>query len=180
MRRSSILVRAGQSLVLGGIPALALIWFGPAACTVTDRSAVAPWRPLAATVASGVNHGADTDLRAWQETASPAAILVAEARRNSAALNNAVRGLRSELRSQNSGTLDSALTLQSLLLAAAQRDAWDSNWRQMARKGANLHLLSRRMLNLRIQFVAANASLQSVQAKERAAASVFSFTPPVF
>lgn len=180
MQRSGILARVAHSLVLCGVPALALSTFGPGAWHTARSHAVAPYHPLATTAAIRLNHDAAADLLDWQETASPAMILVAEAHSVSAGNNKTVRKLRSVLKAQMPGSLDHTLTRQSLLLTAAQRDAWDANWRKMGRHGVDLRLLSRSLLNLRIEFLASNTSLQSLQAQQRAAGSVFSFTPPVF
>ncbi len=183
MQRTGILARVSHSLVLCGVPALALIWFGPDAWSAASKPAAAPGRLLAGTTVSSLNHVVPAELLDWHETDSATKILVAEAHRNSAALNNAVRSSRlllATVQSQKPGSLDSALILQSLLLAVAQRDAWDSNWRQVGRRGADLRLLGRSLVDLRVEFIAANVSLQSLQVQERAAASVFSYTPPAF
>lgn len=182
MQRSAILVRLGHSLLLCGIPALAVIAFGPDAWSATTTAppmqrAATVREPNAAPLPDG--HGS-VQLPEWQETASSAMILVSEAHSVSAANNKALRQLRALLKTLQPGSLDHALSTQSFLLTVAQRDAWDSNWRNMGRHGADLRLLSRSLLNLRIQFLAANASLQSMQAQERASGSVFSFTPSVF
>jgi hypothetical protein len=91
-----------------------------------------------------------------------------------------VRELRARLQTQKPASLDYALTAQALSLATSSRDAWDGNWRLMGRRGADLRRLSASLLSLRLKFLAANVSLRSLQARERASASVFSFTPPRF
>lgn len=64
-------------------------------------------------------------------------MLVALARRESAAYND----------------------LQALLTAAPSVMPLDANRRRMGRRGANLHLLGANLLNLPVQFRAANQSL---------------------
>jgi hypothetical protein len=175
-----MLMRVVHSLLLCAIPALALAWFGPAAWSAA-RSLPAPLHSsMVGTAATGLDQEAAAGLVEWHATETPATILVAQVRRESAAHNGAVRRLRALLQTQEPGTLAYGLTLQSLLLAAAQRDAWESNWRSMGRRGADLRLLSQSLVSLRIEFLAAKASLRSLQAAERAAGTVFSFTPPVF
>jgi hypothetical protein len=179
-KKRSIPMLAWRSLVLGAVPALALIEFGPAAWSAARTGATALHRTMPARAAARLDHGAAAELLAWHDTDAPAVVLVAQAHRISATNNNEVRRLRSLLQTQTPGTLDYALTTQTLLLAAAERDAWDLNWRKMGRRGADLHVLSESLLNLRIEFSAANTWLQSLQTQERAASSPFSLTPPLF
>lgn len=179
MQRSEALTR-GHLLVLCAIAGLALIQYGPGAWSAACSHARTPYGPLAGSSLPRLDLAAPVALLDWQETASPAMTLVTLARQESAQNNKSVQELRALLHTQKTGSLDYALTLQSLLLAAAQRDAWDSTWRKLGRHGADLRQLSRSLMNLRIEFLGASASLQSLQATERNAASVFSFTPPVF
>lgn len=174
--------RLAQVLSLCAVPAVALAWFAPLALSALAISTTPAGSPLTEPVVPALASApAAAELGAWEDTATLTAVqLVSLARKQSKALNDQVRALRAKLKSLKTNTFDYAITLQSLTLMAAERDAWDHNWRQVGRPGADLAALQNNLVNLQDQFVTANTQLQTLQAKEVQTGSVSSYTPPSF
>lgn len=175
-----VLSRVGATAVFAAIPAMGLVWFAPVA-----SNALALNRPTGpGDVAAVAEQFADADSELavpaeWQET-SLATDLVAIARKQSRDLNTSLRSLRSQLAKQKAGSFSYSITLQRLLLVAAQRDTWDTNWRRIGRPGVDLNLIQNNLVGLQDKFVASNTDLQTLQAKEVATGSISSYTPPNF
>jgi hypothetical protein len=171
-------MRVTSGTLIGAIPLLTLVWFGPNAWNALVSARQVP--DQLAAVATTVPAEADPAAAAsqWQETAK--VNLVAEARKESAALNNMVRSLRAQLLALTPGSFQYQLVLQSLTLAARQRDAWDSNWRRFGVAHANQAALQRNLAHLLGEITASSTALQVHQATEVTNKTISAFAFPSF
>lgn len=173
------LAHAGGGLLLLAIPAVALMCFSPQ--TLSAFASTPHPQSAAAAFSTDVATGEARVLEDWNDTALT---LVQQARRQSKALNDALRAIRAQLKALDPKdplfSFKSALIQQSLLTIAAERDAWDRTWKQIGRPGANVEQVQNQLITLQVVFVDTNSKLATMQAQEVQQGSVFSFTPPSF
>jgi hypothetical protein len=173
--------RLSEICLLCALPAVAFAWYSPHACGMLTTGLPHVAAPVAA--GSTAPRDAAAVLREWTDTqtTNPITInLVVQARQESLVLNAAVRNLRQQLAGQKVGTLAYNLIFQSLQLTAAERDAWDSNWRLIGRPHADQTVVQNTLITLQVKFVNANTTLVPIQAQQISSGSTSTFTPPSF
>jgi hypothetical protein len=174
------LAHVGGAFLLLAVPAVALLCFSPSAVSAFATSA-----PQALSVSAAPAHvapaPADSNVAdTWSDT-SLQLTLVQQARRQSLSLNNALRATRKQIMNLNpkdaNYSFNYALLQQTLLLLAAERDAWDGTWRKIGVPGANQAVVQNQLITLNVLFVSANSALAVAQSQSVTTGTVVSFNP---
>jgi hypothetical protein len=157
MQRSSRgLWRSAKTIVVGAVVVAALVWFYPNAWGAL--AATIPPLVVAADSAGHTTPSAIADLAVldeFHETQSLAAALKTIARDLSKHLNDELRKERAfvlALRRAGDRSLEAAIAQQEFDAIALQRNAWDRQWRQIGRKGANLNRVQNNLFQLMNRF----------------------------
>jgi len=174
------LAHTGGAFVLFAVPAVALAWFTPSACSALAVGT--PQRQHA--VAPGAAVDTAAVLNQWSDTQTPQADVLTLAHGVSATFSAELTALRNTINSldpkSSNYNFQFQLTQQSLLTIFNEANAWNNTWKMIGVPGADQTMVQQTLNGLNNAFIAADSALITLQAQELQSGSVMAFTAPTF